>query len=185
MKNILSSLTHKTTLISLLILAGIVFSLYSILFYVITLKTREASVLIQELDKEILKEQEFLILKKTLAITVKEREKLNSYFVKNDSIVNLIEQIESLGKHAGVGVSFDSISLSGDGQDLLDLNFVSNGAFADTFYFLSLLESVPLALSFKRVFIAQEESTKPESSELAGVWVGTFAMRVSSFLNEK
>jgi len=183
-KNTFSPITHKKILIGLLVLVFIALSLYSTIFYFIGSKTREASVLIGELEVEVLKEQEIMMLKKAIAVSEMEREKLDSYFVKNDSVVDLIERIESIGLHAGVLVSFESISVMGEGQDLLELNFVSNGVFSDTFYFLSLLDSLPLTIYFEKIFIAKEESRGSQEDGTTDAWKGTFSMRVSSFLNE-
>jgi len=183
MKIIFPRVTYKNTLIALLVLAGIAFSLYSVLFYVIAMKTKDVSSLIQELESEVVKEQEFLIIKKILAATVEDREKLDAYFVRADSAVDLIERIESLGVHTGVVVSFESLAVKGDVQNLLDLNFTTEGDFDDTLYFFSLLESLPLALSFEKVFISKNESKEPRDN-IAGEWKGTFTMTVLSFINE-
>jgi len=183
MKIIFPRVTYKNTLIALLILAGIAFSLYSVLFYVIAVKTEDVSVLIQELESEVVKEQEFLTIKKILAATVEDREKLDAYFVRTDSAVDLIERIESLGVHAGVVVSFESLAVKGDVQSFLDLNFTTKGDFDDMLYFFSLLESLPLALSFEKVFISKNESKDPKDT-IAGEWKGSFTMAVSSFINE-
>ena len=74
-------LSYRTIIIGLIILNTAALSAFGALFYLIVIKQKNISSLTQELSTESKKEQRYRLLRRILADTVPEREKLNSYFV--------------------------------------------------------------------------------------------------------
>ena len=107
-----------------------------------------------------------------------EREKLNSYFVAPEKIVDFIEEIEALGTHTGAIVSFQAVNAK---NNTFNLQFETEGNFDDTAYFLALLESLPIKLSFERLWITKSRliGDLPERQEQ--IWDGRFIVQVASF----
>jgi len=163
-------LSYRTIIIGLIILNTAALSVFGTFFYMIIIKQKNVSSLSQELSTESKKEQRYRSLRRILADTVTDREKLNSYFVAPEKIVDFIEEIEALGTHTGAIVSFQAVNVK---DTMLDLQFETEGNFSDTAYFLALLESLPIKLSFERLWITKRNA----------LWDGRFIIHVESFEN--
>ena len=171
-------ISYKTIIIWLILINIIAIGAFGAIFYLIITKQKNVSSLSQELSIASQKEQRYRLLRRILADTVPEREKLNSYFVAPEKIVDFIEEIETLGTHTGAIVSFQAVNAK---NNTFNLQFETEGNFDDTAYFLALLESLPIKLSFERLWITKSRliGDLPERQEQ--IWDGRFIVQVASF----
>ena len=122
---------------------------YVMFLYLIKSKAEHFGEIVSTLEERVKKEQEFRNLRSVVADTEALREGLNEYLVSKEEIVSVIENIEGLGTHAQVSVVFDTVNVVRDSTPpFLRLQFRAGGNFESIFYFLSLLESFPLKISF-------------------------------------
>jgi len=184
-KNKYLVLTDKNFFMILGVCIIVLASIYGALFYIIESKIKHTSSLIQELESAVQREKEFRILNRIIVNTEEEREKLDTYFINPDKIVSLIERVESFGERANVAVSFDSIHIRGEAKKRLNLSLKTEGDFDDTFYFLTLFESLPLKMSFEKVFITKGKQGGLQTSKDPNVWTGDFDVVIISFVNDK
>lgn len=107
--------------------------------------------------------------------TEAERAELDNYFLREESIVTFLEDIEELGVHAGAPLTVQSVSV----EDALDkderivpLHLVlrSEGSLQELFYIMQLLETFPAAVSLQKVQLTQHVENL--------TWDGTFHITV-------
>ena len=109
--------------------------------------------------------------------------KKNSYFVNGDRVVGFIESIESLGRQSGIVATIDNIQAedfsfsSAEATSSLmklqnlHLRIKTEGSWAGTYKFASLLESIPQKSALESVsFVKNDDSEKPKNS----AWRGEF-----------
>ena len=168
-----------------LVVAILATILYAILFYNIKSKAERVGEILNAIEAEVKKNQEFEAIGGVLKETKTLRTRINEYFIFSDGVVGAIERIEGLGERAGVALLIDSANIEGDTNQVLKLQFRAGGSFESLFYLLSLLNSLPLQLSFERVSIDKKEGDGAGDSVLPGAWVGAFTLSIESFLNEE
>ena|SRR3989344_4486610 len=117
-------------------------------------------------------------LKKTISDTRAEQGALDSYFVDPDNFVPFVEEIEALGKRAGVALTVESAALTDSNRNLA-LTLSAGGTFEQIFYFLSLLEAFPAKITFDRVWIAKSVTAKGQLSPLKP-WEGRSTLKFAS-----
>lgn len=93
-------------------------------------------------------------------------DKLDTYLVTNSTIVSFIQTVESIAKTAGISLGINSVSLQGDAalsksaaqknntSQQLVIQFVSEGSWMDTYYFVSLLENLPFKISITQMSVS-------------------------------
>lgn len=111
------------------------------------------------------------------------REKLISFFVDNDKIVDFLETIESLGEISGAEVKVKTINEIKKNEQIpaqLRLNVTADGSWNNVYYFMVLLESLPLKLTFDQVQIrkAHIRNDTSEETSIDEEWLGVFNFRV-------
>ena len=159
---------------------------YALAFLFIQSKGERIRAVATELERNAAKEKEFGELRDIVGRSGGKIEALDSYFIGSSEIVALIQNIEDFAEAAGVALSFNSVSPKKDGaKEYLDMSFETGGGFSDTMYFLTLLENLPLKLSFERVFIEKQDGDKGRRAKLPGAWGGSFLVFVESFTDEK
>lgn len=158
---------------------------YAFLFSSIESKASRIGGITSTLEQEVEKNEEFQTLRSVIATTEETRAELDDYFVFSDEVVPTIERIESFGKHAGVAVVFDGVNVKEGEGPTLELQLRAGGSFESLFYFLSLVQSLPLRLSFERVFVEKKQKEFARPKDVAGEWNGTFAFSITSFVNEE
>ena len=161
--------------LGLTILAGLIFALG---IYTIIKKDTKVSILAEELEIEAKKDRVLSLMKETLEDTTLERARLDSYFIENEDIVTLLEDIEILGKIAGVDLSFESVVVDTDMEGALNLQIVTNGSFKDIYYVLTLLEVLPVKVSFGNISITK---ALEKNKEKRGQWDGSFRITILSY----
>ena len=91
-----------------------------------------------------------------------QRDKLSSYFVTDDTVVDFLGDIEALSVRTGVSLSVSSVTV-GDPVDTdgavvpLTLLLTTRGSMSDVFYTLALLEAYPKALFVRDMRFTQRE----------------------------
>lgn len=172
----------KTYLVVLVILNLLVVGFY--LFFLNSIKGRmlETALLREELNLEVLKEDRLKSTKGLALETESQRESLDRYLIGKDSIVDFIKEVEGLGALSGVDLEVNSVGVEGfeivDGTEnktieLLNLDLSTEGSWRETFYLVSLLESLPYKVSFNRLFL-----NKDSGFEGGSLWNGTIGLSV-------
>ncbi len=98
-----------------LVLVGVALFAYGYFFSAIRAKNEDISKIVTDIASETKKNKELEIVKKNLALTQAEREKINSHFVDSGEIVNFLEELEILGASANASIQITSVGL-GDRQ---------------------------------------------------------------------
>ncbi|MDP3726234.1 MAG: hypothetical protein Q8R36_03495 [bacterium] len=163
-----------------LLLLSLAFAItsYGLLFGFILKKKDAITDSISKLNTEQLKEEQLKTLKESFRKTETERKKLSSYFINHEGIVGFIENIEQAGGQANVWLRFRFVNLR---DDTLVVEFESIGSFNELFYFLELIEHVPLHLSFEKTLIQKDIPRGIEKRKESDTWYGVFTVTVVSF----
>lgn len=115
--------------------------------------------------------------------TAAEREKIDSYFVSSDNIVDFLEKIELLGKKSGVALSFDSVDIPSDEKNVLRVRAGTKGSWENTFYFLSLIENLPFKIELEKSSVIK--TVEVVSNIKTFYWRGDFTIKLVSFYQNK
>ncbi len=108
------------------------------------------------------------------------RERISSFFVDSDRIIEFLETIESLGDNAGVEINVRSINENNtDTEDVkeLELNVDFVGSWAEVHHFLILLESIPVKMVVERLtFNELSENEEGEETWRGNVFFKTLQL---------
>jgi hypothetical protein len=127
------------------------------LFFLYSIYDKSASLTLLEENLAAAEQQQngSVAMKHLLSDTKEERTKLETYFIGKDGIVSFIESVESLGKLVNAKVSVNSIGVDqGNGGNMFEyvtMNATAEGNFSNLFWFLSLVEHMPLKLEVSKV----------------------------------
>lgn len=178
----------KKTFITILVFAAVSWIVFFVLVWRFDATTNLITELAQEELIESRKEASISLIQKTLEDSAEDREKINSYLVTEDTVVDFIQVVESLGRDAGVGldvnlVSFEEVSVGEDPkaekvETKLLIQMVSNGNWQNTFQFIALLENLPYKISFQKLgLILQEIQIEGEEGTIRE-WRGDYEIHV-------
>lgn len=191
MKNI--SQTKKILVIASLLMV-IIYCVYGLLFWKIKVTNERASVLSNEAQIDLKKDESLRATKISLATHKEAIETLDTYFISADGVVGFIEGLESLGREAGISITVASVIVEADSKnkndfkETLRLRVNTTGLWSNTNYFISLLENLPLhaeiknatlslvGASDKLVFLSATPSMRKPSSEER--WKGEIELTV-------
>ncbi len=113
-----------------------------------------------ELKKEEARQTMILEVKRNLNRLEAERNELGQYFFKEEDIVELIEQLENLARHAQVDLDVTTASGATDkNKQLFRVGTKISGSWQNSLYFLLLIESLPLRIDITRVGVAGGENS--------------------------
>lgn len=154
--------------------------LYALLFGFILKKKDAITAAVSNLKIEQLKEEQLRALKEDFRKIETERQKLSSYFINQEGIVGFIEEIEKVGTRANVWLRFRFVNLR---DSTLAVEFETVGSFSESFYFLQLIERMPLRLSFEKMLIQKDIPRGIEKRTDTDTWYGVFTLTVLSFNN--
>lgn len=149
---------------------------YVLAFYAVVGVSEKASAAQGELGQYLDKGGSMNTLKRAIKNTTEEREKLETYFVDSDSLVDFIEKVESLG-----GISGTSLVPSGlreQGGDILLLNIRVEGGFRDTIYLMELIQYLPFEIAIRNASLGKGTGS-------TGSWGSSFTLELTGFVNEK
>jgi len=111
-------------------------------------------------------------LKALMNEIVDEKQKIDSVFLDKESIINFIENLESIAGKTGASIKIGNINI--DNQDKKGLSFQFNltGNFNQLFHYLILLENLPYLINIERM-----DFKKLAPNE----WGANFEILVNSF----
>ncbi len=145
---------------------------YGYLFFAAESKNKETAALYGASNERNSSKEKIQGLLRALEDTEKEREKLSEYFAAKTSAVAFIEQIEKLGKNAGVDLSVSSVSDGAKGGGAIELAFSATGSFSDMYRLIALIESIPYKVMLKKVDIQRMNDS--------GAWKGNFTVTLEN-----
>lgn len=137
-------------LTTILAIASIVF--YVLFFNALKNKNEEISLILNVTDTAIQRELKLRSVGEIIKDTEDEREKLDTYFVADDHVVDFIESIEELGRYVGVDIETVSVNINDNLKtkdsisEILNLSIETRGDWEDVFYFLALMEKMPFRI---------------------------------------
>jgi len=169
----------KTLLYMIIVLSIIALLLFVFVFYIVYEKHNTIAGLHEEV-KIIENRKDEIISTKHLIFDIKEDiNKLDSYFVGSDSIVEFIRDVEFLGVKSGVALTLNSVDIFDEGDSSLSLKFTTEGDWDDSIYLLALLESMPVKMDINEISFIKRAATNDRKS----YWSGEFSITLLSFLN--
>ncbi|MBI2108950.1 MAG: hypothetical protein HYT93_02080 [Parcubacteria group bacterium] len=132
------------------------------------------------LDTEQLKEQQLYALRDSFRDTETEREALNRYFINEEKLVAFIEDIEQAGRHANVLLRFNFVNIR-ETENVLAMEFETLGSFSEIFYFLEIVEHIPVKISLEKFLLDKETPRGLEKRKATDTWHAVFTLTVLSF----
>ena len=180
----------KKIFLTILFLNVIALAAYTFLFLEIKKKNEFALSSLGDIKSQTTKEKKFEAVLDNLANTEGERNKLDTFFIQNNSfgVVQFIEKIEYLAKYSNLSLDVKSILLSNQNLDEknnaslienMKLNLDVKGSYSDIVYFLKFLELLPYKLYIDRVSIEKKEiEVMEEGLAPLDSWDGKFDLTI-------
>ena len=163
--------------VNLAALAGYVF-----LFGFILNKKDSIVEAVSKLDTEQLREEQLYILRDSFRETEKEREALLRYFINEEELVAFIEDIEQAGRRANVFLRFNVVNIR-ETENILAMEFETVGSFNEIFYFLQLVEHIPIKISLEKFLLDKEIPRSIVKRKESDTWHAIFTLAILSFDN--
>ena len=180
----------KKIFLTILFLNVVALAAYTFLFLEIKKKNEFALSSLGDIKSQTTKEKKFEAVLDNLANTEGERNKLDTFFIQNNSfgVVQFIEKIEYLAKYSNLSLDVKSILFSNQNLDEknnaslienMKLNLDVNGSYSDIVYFLKFLELLPYKLYIDRVSIEKKEiEVMEEGLAPLDSWDGKFDLTI-------
>lgn len=154
-----------------------------IIYYVINQKKTNIESLGVNLAISEKAESGNLFLKRLFDITKNERKELDAYFIAKDDTVSFIELVENLSSVAGVKISVNNVSVEQSAPkeqfEYITLNASASGGFSKLYWFLSLLENVPIKLDIVKFVFEESPDSEKDNKE----WKMDIAVKALKFKN--
>jgi len=150
LSNLRTNKKTNTILVLTSILLFVSLFTYLYFFWVIKRSNENISLLQKEVIRLEIQESEIDKLKKNLASTKENQEKLSSYFIDINNPVPFFEVVEGYGRGAGVKTVFNDVTLKKDPYRL-DAGLTATGSFSGIYRFLQILESAPYEFSITKL----------------------------------
>lgn len=157
--------TKKILVLSALMLAALI-AVYAIFFMNIKAENEQSALHAGDIANMVASSGREATLRTFVTAVTPELNKLNSYLVPKDGAVAFIEELEGLGKTAGVSAKITSLDLDADAPGApdqsasstnayQDLHIAINagGSWQDVMYFLDLFESLPYNIHIDRLAV--------------------------------
>ncbi len=169
-----------------LVAAGI----YSLIFIKIEQKTQASAELSTKIADLTLQKDTLQSIKKNISETSDLRNKIDSYFVSKDGMVDFLNLINDLGAENNltskvISVGIEPASMSPDTLEVIRANVQVYGTWADVYHFSTLLELLPLKISVNRFNLekfSDNNSGSTQNQKNASVslrpWTGSFDIAV-------
>lgn len=179
--------------ITVFILLVLIFSAFAGWFYVFSKISSESKEII-ELRKNILRGEKSNVNEQSLSRLLdslkKEREEVESVFLKEDDLIRLIKGLESIGESSGVSLKISAISAEKSAASKPAISFSAEGTFEQLFKYLYFLENLPYLITINKVFFQKEESgnsgaagNNDKKNKPAPVWQTLFNIQLESYEN--
>lgn len=154
--------------------------IYGYLLFVVESKNKETSVLYATSHQVASDKEKIQELERVLKDTEGDRDKLSQYFIAKTNAVTFIEQIEKIGKTAGVDLSVSSVSDDEKDRNSIQLNFSATGSFLHLYHLIALIESMPYKVVIKKADIQVGANGSPEVT--TPLWEGSFVVLLEGFI---
>ncbi len=176
----------RQLLIGFFILVLLMVGAYYYFFHELRVTGEKISTLSNETTSLLTEETNLNSLKAVFSDTTNERQKINSYFVQSDGAVDFITIIENLATFANLNhetqtVNTEEENPSSANRERLHITFRTNGSWQNTYYFISLLESLPFQLTINQINLHSTGGTVAETiSSSSSTSISTVATKKSS-----
>lgn len=131
------------------------------------------------------KNEEEKLLAEALDRLKKEKDIINTVFLKEDDIVRLIKILESIGDNSGVVLKISSILPSSDKELKPKISFVADGSFEQLFTYMEMLENIPYLATIDKVSLQKIQGAKADKSDykplLNSSWQALFSVHLESY----
>jgi hypothetical protein len=146
------------------------------LLYLISATSAKYSAQQTEVAKAQVHQQELSSLARLVEASADERNKLSSYVLSDQDIINFLALLETLAKEQGVTSKIQSLKTTklNNTFDELTLTVLVRGSYTATLRMLTLLETLPYQSYVEKVDVSRD------SSALGG-WTGTFLLHVVKY----
>lgn len=152
-----------TTFILVIVLNGVALAGWFYLLSVVDGKFNAINEIRSKIIINDAKIQEGSLLKKSIAEVAGEKQKIDSIFLDKQSVIKLIEELESIANKTGASIDIGSINM-----------FSLKGKFSQIFHYLVLLENIPYAISIDKMNFQKQEKN---------MWQANFEISLNSFIN--
>jgi hypothetical protein len=144
---------------------------YVFLFNTIKTNATEASLLSNQLDLEVRRDQRLRSIKQLTTDLSEELALVDALLVPKDGVVTFLEHIEDLGRSAGVTLTVNSVSVDGTlptktSYERLRIEFVASGSWSATTHLLALFETLPYGIVIEQMQLEQSKGTSRLEWEL-------------------
>ena len=178
--------------ITIFILFALIFSAFAGWFYALSKISSERKAIL-ELRKTILRGEKNKINEKSLVRLIdsvkKEKDAVESVFLKEDDLIRLIKGLESIGESSGVSLKISAISSEKNAVSKPAVSFSAKGTFEQLFQYLYFLENLPYLITINKVSFQNEEDRKEVTQEtnkknsLTPSWQALFNIQLESYEN--
>lgn len=166
-------------LIAVLVVADFVFlAAWLYLYFSVDSKI----MLIEEMQMEVKTKERQLEsrhdTKKLVESLSEQKKKIDDVFLSPDNLVNLVEQIEEIGRSAGVVANINSVDNFGSVKNRPSFKISASGDYNKIFKFLILLENLPTKMMIKSTSWGGQSSA-PDI--MAAPWSANFDIILLSY----
>ncbi len=194
---------HRISTYSGLLIAGFLalstFVLYGLMLFSIYKQEERVHALALALASKTMTQKDQVALAKTIDTIRDQRTALNAHFVSADETAHFLETLESYGKIANTTFALLDATTDKDQKTIL-ISFKAQGAFADIYKLISLIENAPYVLAIEKATFAVTDKVpaRPTLSSTSSViahdqsgssdgtaWEGNFTVRLISFISKK
>ena len=188
--NLQTSSGTKKIFVASVIFGLVTVGAYCYLWAKIIQKTQNIGVLLGEVEALNTEKEIFTVIKSRIEETVSVRDKLVGYFISKDGVVAFLNKIQALGLENKLEFKVDSVVIEDEAEapdsfENVKLNIQAEGAWADIYRFVSLVERMPLRVSADKVDLevvsngAQNDSVSKNRVVSSGSnWRGSISFRV-------
>lgn len=165
-----------------LLILSIVLALASLAIYVALLlyiqnTNREISVLANSIGVRGQQEMNLRSVQTIAEDTLKDRQKLDTYFVSQDSVVSFIETVEQLAVPTGTLIEITTVEEHeglepNDAYAFLRIQFTARGSWSEIFHLISLTEALPFDVEIERTNLEKDGGDEGE------LWRGAVSIQV-------
>ncbi|MBI4117957.1 MAG: hypothetical protein HY455_00210 [Parcubacteria group bacterium] len=170
-------------LVLLMVFITIAIGAYGTVLYTIIKKSVTTATLLEELGGEAKKEQTYRAIRHALTETKATRDALEKYFVSENNVALFLQEMETVGRRAGVTTTIEHVTIErgGGSNPFLRVRFKVYGEFGSVYYLLALIETLPYNTALEQ-FVIRNTDGGFEDGKRVGPWEGAFMMDIKSFI---
>ena len=159
-----------------------------VFFYIfnhINLKNANSIDLIDKTETELIRRNKITALNSQIKSIAKEREMLDTHFIKSSDIVPFLDNLQFLAIETGAFAEVSSLGITEDGLGL-KVEMKASGNFLSLYKLLALLQSSQYELNFTSISFESKSVLDPTGKIKInlGKWDVSFNLTLLSFINE-